>query len=154
MTETTLQIINSLKILAIGVFAALYGFGGISGKWKRRIIGSAVFTAGICGFSLWTNSFHWTYLSCALLLFSSLSIGYGGIFLKDKIIKRSRYGLACALSALPIFVVQQAWTLLLLHILICVSTSVISGVWNQTSSARAEESIIGTTIGLLPLFYF
>ena len=152
MTETTLQIISSLKILAIGVFATLYGFGGMSGKWKRRIIGSVVATAGICGFSLWTGSFSYWYLLCALLLFASLSIGYGADDTATKILKRSRYGLACATATLPVFIVQQAWTLLALHLLICIATSTVCGVWNETPSARAEETLIGASIVLVPLF--
>ena len=152
MTETTLQIINSLKILAIGGFATLYGLGGMSGKWKRRIIGSVVYTAGIVGFSLWTGSFSFWYLLCAPLLYASLTVGYGAVLMIDKVIRRSRYGLLCALASLPIFIVQQAWTLLALHLLICVATSVVAGVWNQTSSARAEETLIASAIVLVPLF--
>lgn len=152
MTEQTLQIIASLKILLVGVFSVLYAYGGMSGKWKRRIIGSAVYTAGIMGFSLWTGSFHWSYVLCALLLYGSLSIGYGAELTREKIIKRGRYGLACSISTIPIFIVNSAWTLLALHILICVSTSVIAGVWNQTSSARAEETLVGASIALVPMF--
>jgi len=152
MNETGLQFINSLKILAIGGFSLLYGLGGVSGKWKRRMIGPVVYTAGIVGFSLWTGSFTFWYLLCVPLLYGALSIGYGGDNNVQKIVKRSRYGLACAVASLPIFVAQQAWTLLLLHVIVCVTTSVIAGVWNQTSSARAEETLIGTSIVLIPFF--
>jgi len=152
VNEITLQWVQLVKLLILAAFATLYGFGGVSGKWKRRIIAPVVFTLGITGVSLWTESFHWSYLLCALLLYASLSIGYGATFLKDKIIKRSRYGLACAIASLPIFWVQGAWTLLLLHIILCVATVVVAGVWNQTSSARAEESLIGAAIVLAPLF--
>jgi len=152
MTENTLQLISGLKILLLAGFAMLYGMGGMSGKYKRRVIAPVVLTAGIIGFSLWTGSFTLWYLLCVPLLFGSLSLGYGATDLKDKLIKRSRYGLACALATLPIFVVQQAWSLLLLHILICVSVSTIAGTWNQTPSARAEETLIGASIALVPLF--
>ena len=152
MSENLLSFIQFLKIILLAVFALLYSSGGISGKYKRRIIGPLVYTAGLCGISLWTQSFSYWYLLCALLLYGALSIGYGATFLKDKIIKRSRYGLACALASLPVFIVNQAWTLLFLHILVCISTSVIAGVWNQTSSARAEETMIAASIILVPLF--
>ena len=151
MSENVLQIISSLKLLTVALFATLYGFGGISGKWKRRFIAPIIFVGGLVGFSLWTGTFSYWYLTPLPLLISALSMGYGGNTLKEKLIKRSRYGLACAIASLPIFVVNQAWTLLLLHILVCVSTSVIAGVWNQTSSARTEETLIGATLVLIPL---
>lgn len=152
MTETTLQWIQILKFLAIGVFAGLYGFGGVSGKWKRRIIAPITFIIGIAGFSLWTQSFNWFVLSSVWLLFVTLTIGYGASDTKTKIIKRSRAGLANALASLSIFAVTGAWSLLVLHIAVCVGTSVVAGVWNQTSSARAEETLIGASIVTIPYF--
>ncbi len=152
MNEISLQWIQAVKLLTLTVFAMLYGFGGVSGKWKRRVIGPIGFTVGICGVSLWTNSMSYWYLLCAPLLYGALSVGYGATSTKDKIIKRSRYGLACGIAALPIFWVQGAWTLLLLHILICILASAIAGVWNQTSSARSEETLIGAALILVPLF--
>jgi len=152
MTEQTLQVISCMKILLVGIFASLYAYGGMSGKWKRRIVGSSVYTVGLCLFSLWQGSFSFWYILVLPLLFGGLSLGYGSDSTLWKIIKRSRYGLLCGIATLPIFVVQQAWTLLFLHILICVSTSVICGVWNQTSSARAEETLIGASIVLVPIF--
>lgn len=152
MDEITLQWIQIVKILAIGVFAGLYGFGGVSGKWKRRIIAPVTFIAGIIGFSLWTQSFNWFVLSSVWLLFVTLTIGYGASDTKTKIIKRSRAGLANAIASLSIFVVTGAWSLLFLHIAVCVGTSVVAGVWNQTSSARAEETLIGASIVTIPYF--
>jgi len=152
MSENLLQLISGLKILLVGAFAMLYGMGGISGKWKRRFIAPVVYVTGICGFSLWTGSFSVWYLLCAPLFFGALSLGYGASTTVEKIKKRSICGLAYAFATLPIFAVQQAWTLWALHILICVSTSVVAGVWNQTSSARAEETMIGAAIVLIPIF--
>jgi len=152
MDEITLQWIQILKILAIGVFAGLYGFGGVSGKWKRRIIAPATFIAGIIGFSLWTGSFQLSLLYSVWLLFITLTIGYGANTTKEKIIKRSRAGLANAVAMLSIFIVTQAWTLLFLHIAVVAATSVVAGVWNQTSSARAEETLIGASIVTIPYF--
>jgi hypothetical protein len=152
MTENTLQWISIIKILAIGVFAGLYGFGGVSGKWKRRIIAPATFIAGIAGFSLWTGSFSWSLLYSVWLLFITLTIGYGASDTKTKIIKRSRAGLANAVASISIFAVSGAWTLLFLHIGVCVATSVVAGVWNQTSSARAEETLIGASIVTIPYY--
>jgi len=152
MNEVALQWVQITKILAIGVFAGLYAFGGVSGKWKRRIIAPATFIAGIIGISLWTQSFQSSLLYSVWLLFVTLTIGYGASDTKTKIIKRSRAGLANALASLSIFWVTGAWTLLGLHIVVCVCTSIVAGVWNQTSSARAEETLVGASIVTIPYF--
>jgi hypothetical protein len=152
LSEVTLQWIQLIKILAIGVFATLYGFGGVSGKWKRRIIAPVTFIAGIIGISLWTGSFKLSLLYSVWLLFITLTIGYGASDTKTKIIKRSRAGLANAVASLSIFWVTGSWTLLFLHIAVVTATSVVCGVWNQTSSARAEETLIGASIVMIPYF--
>lgn len=152
MAETPLQIIQSLKLVLIAVFALLYGLGGISGKWRRRFVAPALYASGLVGFGIWTDAFHWQYLLCWPFLSIALHIGYGAIFTKDKIIKRSRYGLACGLASLSVFWLQGAWTLLALHTVLCIAVSTIAGVWNQTSSARAEETLIGASLILVPMY--
>ena len=151
MTEATLQLISSLKVLLVAGFATLYGLGGMSGKWKRRFIAPILYGIGLWGFSTWTQSFALVYLLCVPLLFGALSLGYGASDTATKIKKRAIAGLAAALCSLPIFWVNAAWTLLFLHILICVATSVVCGVWNQTQSARAEETLIGAAYILVPI---
>ena len=152
MTESTLQLISSLKLLLVVGFATLYGLGGMSGKWKRRFIAPVLYVAGICGFSLWTGSFSYWFLLCAPLLFGSLSLGYGASTTVEKIKKRAICGAANACATLPIFAVTGAWTLFPVHLLVCVLVSVVAGTWNQTSSARAEETLIGASYSLIPLF--
>ena len=152
MSEVTLQWIQGIKLLGLVAFAMLYGFGGVRGKWKRRIIGPCVLTAILIGVSLWVNTFNYWYASYALLLFAACSVGYGGSNLSNKIMKRARAGGLAALAALPIFIPNHAWLLLGLHILICVSVSTVLGVWNPTKSARAEETAIGASYVLIPLF--
>lgn len=152
MNETTLQWIQGIKILILGAFAMLYGFGGVSGKWKRRFIAPIVYVAGISGVSLWTGTWSVWYLLCAPLFFGALSLGYGATTTSEKIKKRAIAGAAGACATLPIFAVNSAWTLLPLHIAVCMAVSIVAGVWNQTSSARAEETLIGATYALIPLF--
>jgi len=151
MTEVTLQWIAILKLLLVAGFAGLYGFGGMRGKWKRRIIAPILFGIGIAGFTTWTQSFSLWLLLPVPLFFGALSIGYGGDDLGTKIIKRSRAGLACGVASLPIFWVHEAWALLLTHITVCVVVSTAAGVWNQTKSASAEETLIGASYVLIPM---
>ena len=152
MSEQTLQIIESTKILLVGTFAYLYGRGGVHNKALRRIFGSLTLTTGVVLYSLWLGTFNYLLLSYALLLYASLSIGYGADDTKTKLIKRSRYGLAAGVAALPIAITTASWALFGLHIFLCILVSVTLGVWNITRSARAEETLIGATIGLLPLY--
>lgn len=152
MTEVTLQWVQLIKLIILAVFATLYGFGGVSGKWKRRFVAPFVLTAGIIGVSLWTSTFNaWYALSFPLLSFA-LHQGYGASDTKTKIIKRARAGFLAGLSALPIAWVTGAWSILGLHIVVTTLTSIVLGTWNQTSSARAEETAIGASYCLLPLF--
>jgi hypothetical protein len=152
MTEVTLQWAQAVKLIVLVVFATLYGFGGVSGKWKRRFVAPFVLTAGVIGVSLWVSNYSNWYLLYFPLLSASLSIGYGSSDLKTKIIKRARAGFLAGFAAIPIAWVSGAWTVFGLHILLTTLTSIVLGVWNQTSSARAEETAIGTSYGLLPLF--
>ncbi len=148
MNEMTLQLIAGLKLVWIAVFAYLYGRGGINSKWIRRYLGALFLTLGICLFSLWQGQFSWLYLISLPLLISSLSIGYGAQLFTVKLLKRSRYGLLISLSALPITIVQGTWLFFGLYTALCITMSVVLGVFNIANSAREEESLIGMTIGL------
>jgi hypothetical protein len=151
MTEVTLQWIATLKVLVVLGFATLYAFGGVSGKWKRRFIAPILFGIGTWGLTTWTQSFNLWYLLSVPLFFGALSLGYGASTTGEKIRKRGIAGLAASICSLPIFWVHGAWTLLALHIGVCVATSIVAGTWNQTSSARTEETLIGASYVLIPM---
>jgi hypothetical protein len=151
MTENTLQWIAFLKLISVAIYSLFYGFGGISGKWKRRYIGSAYLTLLIVGFSVWMQTFSWYYLLTFPLLVASTSIGYGADTTMEKVVKRSYCGLAYAFSTVPVFIVKMNWELFILHILLCLITSIVLGVRNPFDNARAEESAIGFMIGFLPI---
>lgn len=152
MNEMTLQIVAACKIIWIAVFAFLYGWGGIHGKYKRRYIGTAWLVLGYFAFSMWTSSFSPWYLACYPLSVLAASIGYGGDDLKTKLIKRSYVGAAWAVAALPIAIVTASWGMFAYHTGLIISTSVLMGVWNFTGSARNEETLIGCMAGIIPLF--
>jgi len=152
MTETTLQFIVASKILWLAVFVLLYGLGGISGKWKRRFLGSAWMMAGIALYSIIDHSWSFWYMFYFPMLVGALSLGYGADRLSDKLRKRTVYGLAIGFSPLAIVIVNHTYILWVLHIWICVLSSVILGVFNPTKSARHEESLIAAASGLVPLF--
>jgi hypothetical protein len=151
MSEYAIQLVSIVKLLVLVVFASLYAYAGIFGKWKRRFIAPIVLVASMVGISAWLGEICYWYIAYAPLLIGALSMGYGGDDLKTKLIKRSRYGAACAVASLPVFIATGSWALLVAHTLVCVAVSVAAGVWNQTSSARSEETLIGAAIVLIPL---
>lgn len=151
MTEETLQLIAFLKLIVVAVCGLLYGLGGMSGKWKRRYVMPAVYGLAILGFTLWTSTFVWYSLVSALLLCGALHLGYGASTTAEKIKKRAIAGSAAGCSAIPLFIAFSAPTLLVWHIIACTGISIVAGVWNQTSSARTEETLIGATYVLIPL---
>ena len=151
MNELTLQIIASSKIVFLGVFTLLYGLGGISGKWKRRILGSLLLTAGIVVYSLLASTFSYWFILYAPLLYGALSIGYGGDELGEKILKRMRYGFLAGMAALPIAIVTGQWVMFGVHLVLCTALTTIYGVLNPVH-ARSEETIIATILGFTPLF--
>ena len=152
MEETTLQLIAILKLLFIVIYAACYAFGGMKGKWKRRILGSILLTSAIAGFSLWQGTFSFWYLSCALFLFGSTSMGYGADRLVEKLWKRFYCGLAYSLIALPMAIVHNNWAMFILNIILCLSVSIILGVWNPCRNARDEETMMGVVVSFIPIF--
>jgi hypothetical protein len=56
-----------------------------------------------------------------------------------------------ALAAIPLAIITGNWIVFALHTALCVVFSVVLGVTNPVY-ARKEETLIGLTIGLLPLF--
>ena len=154
MDEVTLQWVNAVRLLIVGIYANLYGFGGMNGKWKRRVLGSLLLTIGIMGISLWVKNFSFYYLLCFPLLWGATSIGYG---VEDdepqwmKPIKRTYCGLAYACATLPVFIVTGNWLMFALHTVFCLLISNMLGVYNPVI-ARNEETLIGVIISLLPLF--
>jgi hypothetical protein len=157
MTEEILNIVQALKIVYLAGFSFLYGWGGVSGKWKRRYVGPAYLTGGVVLFSLVQSSFSWFYLGYFFLLMGALSIGYGENsalrkLFKHKSIVRLVAGFALAFASIPIAIVTGQWLMFGLHILLCCSVSVVMGVGNPIS-ARGEEVIIATTCGFLPLYF-
>lgn len=153
MNEYTLQAIAALKICWVAGFAMLYGMGGISNKWLRRFVGPAWMMIGIYLFGVWQGAFEWWHLAYPVLLSLALTIGYGGT--DDtlvKIRKRAIYGLAIAVSAVPLLFPSHLWVLFGFHVFLCVSASVLLGVVNPTKSARDEESLIAAFSSIIPLF--
>lgn len=154
MGEFTLEIISFLRLAWVCGYSFFYGLGGTAGygKWIRRYFGSAYLLLGIFIFSTWLHTWNFWYLLYFPLLVLSSSIGYGADNQSTKILKRTIQGLLFGISALPMAITNHAWVLFSIHIFVCVLFCVTLGVLNPTKSARSEESLIGFSISLIPMF--
>jgi len=152
MDEITLQWIQISKVLAIAVYVGLYGFGGMRGKWKRRILGALWMTLAICGYALLSHTFSYWYLLSFLLYFGASSLGYGSETLREALSRRTLQGLAFSCVALPIVILTGNWLGFALHSIFCLSSCIILGGFNILPSARAEESLIALSVSAVPLF--
>lgn len=153
MSEYTLQIMSSLKIVWVAISSLQYGLGGISNKWIRRFILPVWMGLGIWVFGTWSGTFSLLQLLYVPLLCASLHFGYGGtdnVWIKIR--KRAIYGLALGVSAVPICIVSSLWWLFAIHVGCCIMGSVLLGVFNKTRSARDEESLIAAFSTVLVLF--
>lgn len=154
MTEPNIQYLAAGKILWCGFYCLFYGLGGTEGfgKWIRRYVGPLWMGCGLWMFASFQGTFNAWQLLYPLLLSASLHIGYGGDDTSTKIRKRFIYGLAIAIAALPLAVISGLWLLYSIHVVVCVSMSVLLGVFNPTDSARSEETLIACFSSVLPLF--
>ena len=151
MNETTLEWIQFLKLILLACYSVLYGFGGMSGKWKRRFVAPFVVTVGLCGLSLWSGTFSWWFVGWFPLLSVALHLGYGSSDFWTKVKKRAYCGLALGCAAIPIAMGTGSWALFGIHVFVCVLISVSFGVFNITSSARTEETFLAAMTCALPL---
>ena len=156
MSEMSIHWIRVLQLISVVGFATLYGLGGQSGKWKRRFIAPFVYVAALFGTAYWLGNASYWYLAMYPLLTLALVQGYGvnsklNKLTKNKYLTRAIVGLIGALASLPVVIVNGAWVLFGLHILICVATSSILGAKNPINDARGEELTIAMAYGILPM---
>jgi len=152
MDELTLQWIQISKFIPLALFASLYAFGGMSGKWKRRFLAPAILVTSFVIYTLILNKFSWWILLCYPIYCIALSMGYGADELWKKILKRGYCGIAISLGSLPLAIAIGSVFLWYVHLVLMTSMMIILGTWNPTPSARNEETTIGIFASLLPLF--
>lgn len=148
--EKKIQIRQYLKLLCVLIFACLYAWGGMENKWLRRFVAPTF---------LCLSSFYfcrdWRVLLQMPLLFGSLSLGYGADITWIKILKRSIFGLANASTAWVHFWTCETkkffYILIGLNYTFILLSCIILGVFNPLH-ARAEELLIGFSIGIISMF--
>lgn len=156
MTEIDVQWVKFGQMILVAVFSAMYGFGGISGKWKRRFLGGGTLAATAIVSAILLSNFSWWLLLCFPFYMGALSLGYGNKGKENqtvwsKIWKRTYCGLALSCASLPIYYVTGKWQVFALHTIFCVLMSVFAGVFGIFESARSEETAIAVTMAYIPM---
>lgn len=120
MNEMTTVYQASLAMLALTVACFFYSWGGRSGKWKRRFIGSFVLAGALNGLSLWRGMWDPWLLTIYPALIAGFSMGYGdkgrGGYIK--FLRRLIYAVGVLLSGvICAFVFSgNAWYVLIPHV--------------------------------------
>jgi len=156
MLEIDVQWIKLGQMILVSVFSAMYGFGGISGKWKRRFLGGGTLAITVVVSSILLSNFSWWFFLCFPLYMLALSLGYGtggnpNQSVWSKIFKRTYCGMALSCASLPIYIVTGKWQVFALHTIFCILMSIWAGVFGIFKSARSEETAIAVTMSYIPL---
>lgn len=146
MSEKKIQYKILIKLLICVVFAGLYAWGGMEMKWLRRFLAPAVLCGGMFYFSR-----NWRSLVQMPLMFITLSFGYGADNLILKIIKRGIYGLLNGGSSSTANILEKKWLLVGFQVVLITAAYIAFGVFNPFPNARAEESILGILIPIIPI---
>jgi hypothetical protein len=132
-----------------GICAFLYGWGGTEGspgKWLRRWLMPVIAFGAMAYFSKVALT-----LAAVPLAWASLSMGYGGVALGERIRRRLAFGSANAFVFCALFIYSQAWMLACWQMVLVPASYILFGVWNPFKSARIEESVLGGILVFLPI---
>lgn len=143
--EKKIQLQVIVKGLIVLLLASLYAWGGMEYKWLRRFVAPAIFWIGS---AIYTKD--WKLLFFMPLMFASLSLGYGGDVLNEKIIRRGVFALANGTSSSAYNIKVRNYLLVGVQIVLLVGLYIALGVWNPLPSARAEEFALGFMIFFIP----
>jgi len=144
--EKKTQIKVILKLLVVVVFASLYGWGGMEMKWLRRFVAPAILCLSAFSFSR-----NWRYLVQMPVMMITLSLGYGADSVIGKIFKRLMFGALNGSSSSTVNIWQKKWLPAGFQIVLVSAAYIVFGVWNPLPSARAEETLLGALIALIPM---
>jgi len=141
MSETTIGILACVGLFICVVDCFLWMWGGRSGNWKRRYIGSTVQSIGLNALSLILGTWVWQYAASFIPEMISRCLGYGGDTTIEKIIRRSVFAagslMVGVLLAYGLAFSGKAITLLICQAVAAV-VSVILGVRNPLPAAVEE----------------
>jgi hypothetical protein len=83
-------------------------------------------------------------------MFITLSLGYGASTVGVKILKRAIFGFLNGASSSTVNIWQKKWLLVGFQTILLTGAYISFGVFNPFPNARAEETILGIFIPLIP----
>jgi hypothetical protein len=136
--------LGTLAAIALGICVVdcfFWMWGGRSGKWRRRYVGSVIQTLGINILALITGTWAWQFLVSMGGEFGSRSMGYGGDTTGEKIMRRAVFATgslaAGAILAWGVGFTGKAIILLICQVIASI-VSIILGVKNPLPAAVEE----------------
>lgn len=156
MSEMNMVWLSGLAGIMVVAGAVCYSWGGRSGKWKRRFVGSFITASAGWVVAAMTGTFHISHLLAWPLLSISYHMGYGvnsGI-VWAKVLRRSIYALGVLLAGLIYAYIAASGACWVLWVCQCACgvSSVILGVKNPIPAA-AEEFLVCMVLTLFLPFY-
>ena len=145
MSEKKLFWKVTLSILVVAVCATLYAYGGMEHKYLRRFIAPAVCVAYMFAVTKDPRVF------VNLTMMGSLCLGYGGVGLVEKIIRRGLFGIANGITSSGFNIFRKFWDIVIIQVSVLIIFYILYGVWNPFGSARVEEVILGINYYLIPI---
>ena len=140
MTETWLGTIPVFSMLILIAACFMYMWGGRSGKWKRRFIGSCLCSCSIWCMFILMHRWSWHLLWIYPLTIGAFSLGYGAHTPETKVARRFTVVAASLVTGLLlVFLVGggSAWYIFTIEALVA-SMTVILGVTNPIQAAPEE----------------
>ena len=155
MTEISLGILAVVALIICAIDCFFWMWGGRSGKWKRRYIGSFIQTLGLNILSVIGGTWAWQYILSLGPEIGSRSMGYGGDSTGEKVLRRSVFAIGSLLVG-----VVLAWgagfssktVILLICQAIASIITIILGVKNPFPAA-VEEVFVCFTLKYLNYGY-
>jgi len=153
MSEMVTVYQSSVAMLCLTLACFFYAWGGRSGKWKRRFVGSFVLACGLNLLFAWRGIWSPWFLATYPLLAIGFSIGYGADSLDKKLIRRLIYAFGILSSGLLVAWVLggNAWFVLIPHVGVGL-WSIWLGIKNPIEAA-AEETFICALLNICLLMY-
>jgi hypothetical protein len=141
MSEFKLGTIAAIALGICVVDCFFWMWGGRSGKWRRRYVGSIIQTLGINILALITGTWVWQFIVSMGGEFGSRSMGYGGDTTGEKILRRSIFAsgslVAGAILAWGVGFNSKTIVLLICQVIASI-ISIILGVKNPLPAAVEE----------------
>ena len=142
-----------VSMLGLTISSFLYAWGGISGKWRRRFVGSFILACTINGVCAWRGVWSPYFLIVYPLTIGAWVLPYGSDRFFTKVLLRTSFALAACMSGLIFCIIMggNAWWLLIPHVGVAL-WSVYLGVKNPIEST-AEQGVICVLLSIILICY-